>query len=722
MAMHESVVRRIEDLRRAMGADVLAVGRDDGVMFFAAADLETLRGLPGVASVAGATSSGSASGLGKPYALTYAEVTRDYLEAFGVSLALGPGFSAAPGPEAILGANVAAALFPNQDPIGQIVDGLTVVGVITEIPTWDNLRNDLNGKILVPDGQAPAYVYIASGQYSPAIVRATGDAAAVRREIETRFPNWSIYDAGLAATIVNSVALRATRASVVAGLALVVLVGVGVAASMTLTVLRRMREIGIRRAVGAGRGRIARDVVAEAAAICFAGGLVGTAVAAALSPVLGRLPVWMYGALPTYGLAVGAVAALIPALTASRMRPVSALAERSLVASGGRRRNPSWWVTTAATCLAACGAGLAISIAVAIDREIDAAWGAADDRILVVGTEPLVGYLRGPSSVLPPAELRRRDARLISPLGEVDAVVCAMQSSVKLVTQMGKLQTWATFVDRGFAELRLLNILEGRGLNEDDIGSRTPVCLLGEATARALWGNARDAIGGEITILPQSAYRVVGVFEDEYIVDPISRGLVAPVQPDDRMPLNRVRFIVRMHDRRDVESARSEIAAAFVGAYPHNAPVRVLPLMGENARILRSVLAVARGVTPSLLAGVAVAAWVALSVAGFRLRARTLEFGVRRALGLPRFAAWHFGAREAITLTCIGAALGCTVAGLCERSVRQWVLQGAEAPTDPVTLFAVLAGALALAASLGVAVAWRMAVGPVADMLQKGRE
>jgi putative ABC transport system permease protein len=112
----------------------------------------------------------------------------------------------------------------------------------------------------------------------------------------------------------------------------VVLAAAGIYGVISYQVARRTREIGVRMALGASRGRVLRDVVGEAAGLALLGIALGTGGAlAAVRFARGML----YGVAPTDPLTFGAVAALlmvvaiaaalVPAAKASGIQPVEAL-------------------------------------------------------------------------------------------------------------------------------------------------------------------------------------------------------------------------------------------------------------------------------------------------------------------------------------------------------------------------------------------------------------
>lgn len=117
-----------------------------------------------------------------------------------------------------------------------------------------------------------------------------------------------------------------------AGVAL--LVGaVGVANTMVVSVLERRREIGLRRALGATRGQIRSQFVAESVLLCLLGGVSG-AVAGALGTVAYAMVRGWPAVIPAgsvlggigAALVVGVLAGVQPAMRASRLSPTEALA------------------------------------------------------------------------------------------------------------------------------------------------------------------------------------------------------------------------------------------------------------------------------------------------------------------------------------------------------------------------------------------------------------
>jgi putative ABC transport system permease protein len=119
------------------------------------------------------------------------------------------------------------------------------------------------------------------------------------------------------------------------GLGAVALVvgGVGVANTMVISVLERRAEIGLRRSLGATRGQVRTQFLAESLLLSTLGGvggaMLGTLVTAGYATYQGWptvIPAWALvgGVVATLG--IGSLAGLYPAIRASRLSPTEALA------------------------------------------------------------------------------------------------------------------------------------------------------------------------------------------------------------------------------------------------------------------------------------------------------------------------------------------------------------------------------------------------------------
>jgi putative ABC transport system permease protein len=115
--------------------------------------------------------------------------------------------------------------------------------------------------------------------------------------------------------------------------AVALLVGaVGVANIMIISVLERRSEIGLRRALGATKGQIRIQFLAEAILLALAGGAVGVAAGVAATIIYASVKGWAvvipglaWGGGIGAAVVIGAMAGLVPALRAARLSPTEAL-------------------------------------------------------------------------------------------------------------------------------------------------------------------------------------------------------------------------------------------------------------------------------------------------------------------------------------------------------------------------------------------------------------
>jgi len=268
-------------------------------------------------------------------------VTSDYLKTLGVPLLSGRGFSDRDTgtPAVALVSQRVAALFDG-DPVGKRIaftrTSMTVVGVVGDIKAEGLEVPNTRGTVYVPAAQLDQI-----GFFSPRdlAIRTTSNpaalVAAVQREIWAVNPNQTIANVRTLESIVNGqIADRKVQTALFtafAGLALF-MAALGVYGLLSFVVTSRMRELGVRAAMGAQRRDLVSLIARDSAAWVACGLVVGVAFAMIVSRSMSSL---IYGVEPldwislmssssVLAMAAG-LAAMLPAWRATRVDPMTVL-------------------------------------------------------------------------------------------------------------------------------------------------------------------------------------------------------------------------------------------------------------------------------------------------------------------------------------------------------------------------------------------------------------
>jgi predicted permease len=484
----------------------------------------------------------------------------------------------------------------------------------------------------------------------------------------------------------------------------------------------REKEIGIRSALGAGRGRIARQLLTESVVLASLGGLLGLAFAAAgISLLKFALPAntprlmdvhldWRVLAF-TGALSVltGLVFGLAPALQSSR----SALTEA--LTSGGRGTTASVSQRLRSS-LAVIEVGFAALLIIAAGLLIRSFWvlshvnpGFQPEHIVTARITPNESFCNDPErcltfyrSVLDQAQASPgvSGAALVNTLplgGRVAKRSVDIENFTSSAGQTSPL-FWMDAVTPSYFRVMDIPLLSGRSFSEGELSGNPPVAIVNVETARRFWPG-QDAVGQHIRLLGEINWRtVVGVAADVRAYDLqktipgwIKGTLYVPYSPtstseDHRVPAEMTIAVRTSSDESQIEAMLQRIVASL----NHDVPVSEVKAMST---VLSEAVSTPASTTSLFVtfAGLALVLGMVgiYGVLAFLVSKRTREFGIRMALGAQRSDVLWLVVREGARFSAIGIVLGLGGAF----AVTRWLsseLYGVSA-VDPVTYAGVAA-------------------------------
>jgi putative ABC transport system permease protein len=265
--------------------------------------------------------------------------TVDFLPVVGAGVARGRFLNAATAtkPVAVLGAAAAERLGIDRIYVGERVwlggQWFYVVGILTPA----TLAPEIDSSVLVGFPAAKRYLGFDGHPDTIYVRAATSQVAAVQsvlaatanpeapNEVEVSQPSSVLEARAKTDSALNGLFLGLGAVSLLVG-------AVGVANIMVISVLERRSEIGLRRALGATKGHIRIQFLAEAMLLAMLGGAAGVVIGALATGVYASTKHWAVVVPATAwaggfaaAVAIGAIAGLLPAIRAARLSPTDAL-------------------------------------------------------------------------------------------------------------------------------------------------------------------------------------------------------------------------------------------------------------------------------------------------------------------------------------------------------------------------------------------------------------
>ncbi|HEY3836933.1 MAG TPA: FtsX-like permease family protein, partial [Bryobacteraceae bacterium] len=485
----------------------------------------------------------------------------------------------------------------------------------------------------------------------------------------------------------------------------------------------RQRELEIRRALGAGRGRIVRQLLSESLVLAVASAAVGLFCAHFGLEAIGRLSashlplqsrIGMDASTILFALALSTVTSilfgLMPAwrLASGNAGNLLSAGRAQSAGSGTRRLQRTLVVAEVALSIAplAC-TGLMLRsfenlmhsplgfdprnvvtarLPLNLKRypRMEQRWALLRDVFEQIRAIPGVRAVSAANRLPLADQERRRVGRADQP--ELPPILATQQIALP-----------------GYLDVIGTALREGRDFTDDDVAAQRNVTIIDERLAQRLW--PEGAIGKRLSV-----YRT-GWRHDLEVV-----GVTRPVRTtrvrDDTIPLfmmpygdypREMSLVVKTGE--PAERIAPRIQAAVDAAHAGRAAFDIRPMAAYvsdsigDTRFVLFVLAAFAGASV-LLAAVGLYGTLAYLTAQ-----RTLEFGIRLALGCSVKALVAIVMRESVLLAAAGAAIGLIGVAAVTRTIRE-LLYGVR-PLDTVTLAAVIALVAIVALGAAGVPAWR---------------
>jgi len=555
-----------------------------------------------------------------------------------------------------------------------------------------------------PNSVMQGHFFVAAGRLKPGVTLAAAKAelGQAANEFRERFPNALGRQGGFGADPMQEIIVRNVRGSLwvlLGAVTFVLLIACANVANLLLVrATVRRREIAIRAAMGAGRGRITRQLLTESVLLALAGGVLGlflgmAGIRALLAMNPGNIPrIGVNGAgvgvdwrVLTFTLVVsivtGLVFGLVPALQSSRIDLNTTIKESSGRSGSGFRQNKA----RALLVVTEMGLALVLLVGAALFIRTFLALRAVNPGFDAHQVLTMRMSLRGDrfTTTAAVAQLMRDGADRLSALPgvEVAGAACCVPLEggfgLPIIIE-GRPLDGPAHGGGGFAPISptyfrafRIPILRGRAFTDQDTGGAPGVAIINNAMAKRFWPNG-DPLADRITIgkglgprMELAGRQIVGIAGDVR-----DGGLNREPQPIMYVPwaqmpdahsanlldITPIAWIVRTRGEPYAMSAniQRELRAAS-GGLPVAAPRSMEEVMVRStARSdFNMILLTTFAVAALLLAAIGIYGLMAYSI-----QQRTQEIGIRMALGAGAGAVRNMVVRQGMSVALAGVAIG----------------------------------------------------------------
>jgi putative ABC transport system permease protein len=517
--------------------------------------------------------------------------------------------------------------------------------------------------------------------------------------------------------------VRAGLAAMIGATVLVLLIAcANVAALQLARATARTREIAVRAALGAGRGRIVRQLLTESVLLSLAGGAAGAALAYWTRGLIARAvvpqaPSWMTfdidGRALAFALVVSAATGVVfgvaPALRLAGVGAAQALRGGLGGAIGSARAGLQRAFVVAEI-------GLSVMLVVAAALTLQSVWrmeqiplgvdpaGVLAFDVTMEGARYDVASRR--AALVAAVEDRLRAIPGVSGAGAADRMPiqgCCSQFGARIeghtVAPGHEPMITGTIATPGYFATLGIALVAGRTFTAGDDSSAPPVTVINETFARRYWPKG-DAIGHHVNTGAGDA-RIVGVVRDIKQTSILAASEPQFFRPYAADPWTRATFAVRStRDPLSLAADVRRVVHAIDPAMPVFNVVTLNQLVDQSTLSTRSLgrLFVACACVALLLAATGL-----YGLVSFLVERRTRELGLRVALGAEPARVARLVVMQAGTLAAVGLVVGTCAAALAARWLASTLYGVSASQPAAYVVAAATLGAAALAASYGPA-------------------
>ena len=687
------------------------------------------------------------TGQGDPVLLRAGRVSAGYFNVFAVAPFLGRTFTPdedTPGKEhvVVLSHRLWAAQF-GSDPriVGKSLtlngEPYTVIGVMPARSAFDRSFNQLWRPLAFKPSERTRNFHwlgvVARLKPGVTIEKARSELDAIGARIAVDFPDsnkgWGVSTLRYMDVVVGQ-QLQRSLYVLLAAVGMLLLIGCANVANLVLARgTAREREVAVRAALGAGRGRLVRQFLAENILLAIVGGVLGIALGYGLMMWLKFMlpPFYLPAAINvamdlrvlafTFALAVatGVVFGLAPALSATKLDLAGAMKEGGRGAAGdsGRRRLRSGLVVVevALAFILLTGGGLLVR---SFFRMMQVELGFNPTNVLTLRLP--IANERFPDSSQLSTYIRQVVTRINAVPGVMGAASTDSLPLEGFSNGMPFLIAGRDQVDRanrqacGFKMVHAdyfrvlgISVIKGRGLTDRDVKGTPPVAVINQSFVKRFMADQdpigqrlliQDIIPGQPQLGPEIPWEIVGVIADERtstLEGTVRPGVYVPIE---QSPSTSVNVVVRSAIEPASLSRAITEAVHEVNRNQVVSDIRTLEEMKSTSVAstrLRTTLLAVFAALALLLSAIGIYGVISYTVAQ-----RTHELGVRAALGASAKALIGMVVRNGMTLTLVGLALG--IAGALGLTQLLGTLLFGVSPRDPVTL----AGSAAILAAVAL--------------------